>query len=114
MNRDEVIKCLKNIRLAYPNAFKSLSKKDAEEMITVWLKMFTAESFEEVDGAVTSLIQAGAKFAPSVGDIKAELGKAKPQSTWELNRRPYPQSFIETVHKFLVEEEKAGRYKRSR
>ena len=66
--------------------------------------MFAGDSFETVSGAITALIQNGAKFAPSVGEIRAVLDKVNPKSSWELNRRPYPQSFIDTVHKFLREE----------
>lgn len=66
--------------------------------------MFADDSFEDVSGAITAIIRNGAKFAPSVGEIRAEIDKVNPKSSWELNRRPYPQSFIDTVHKFLREE----------
>lgn len=45
-------------------------------------------------------------------DLKED--KNAPKGGWELNNRPYPQSFIDTVHNFLAEEEKAGRYKREK
>ena len=74
--------------------------------------MFADDSFETVSGAITTIIRSGAKFAPSVGEIRAEIDKVNPKSSWELNRRPYPQSFINTVKRFLAEEEAAGRYKK--
>lgn len=43
-----------------------------------------------------------------------DTGNDKTSLSWALNRRPYPQSFIDTVHKFLAEEEAAGRYKPER
>lgn len=73
-------------------------------MIAVWLRIFTNDSFEAVSDAITSLIRNGAKFAPAAGEIRAEIDKINPKSSWELNRRPYPQSFIDTVHRFLEEE----------
>lgn len=102
------------MRITYPNYFRDMTREDAEELISVWLKMFDKDSFDAVNNAITSLIQNGAKFCPVIGEIKAEMGKKNPKGVWELNNRPYPQSFIDTVHKFLAEEEKAGRYKREK
>ena len=72
-------------------------------MISVWMKFFSGDSYTEVDSAITSLIQGGAKFVPVIGEIRAEMDKGKPKNTWALNQRPYPQSFIDAVHKFLEE-----------
>lgn len=113
MTRDEVRSCLKTLWLAYPNSYGGLSKAETEDMISLWLKMFANDSFESVSNAIESLINKGQKFAPVIGEIKAEMNNGNPKSTGgELNRRPYPQSFIDTVHKFLAEEEAAGRYQR--
>lgn len=112
LNRDEVCRCLKTLKLTYPGAYSRLSAADAEEMISVWMRMFADDSFDDVNRAITSLIKNGTKFVPTAGEIKAEMEKLSPQSTWALNRRPYPQSFIDAVHSFLAEEEAAGRYQR--
>ena len=79
-------------------------------MISLWLNIFSDDSFEAVNGAIVSLISKGAKFAPVIGEIKAEMANGKPKNDWALNHRPYPQSFINTIHKFLAEEEVAGRW----
>ena len=87
-----------------------MSRTDAEDMISLWLSIFPDDSFEAVNTAIISLISKGAKFAPVIGEIKAEMDNGKPKNDWALNRRPYPQSFIDEVHQFLAEEEAAGRY----
>ena len=107
LNREEVRRCLTTLKLAYPKAYAGMKKADGEEMISLWLTMFADDSFEEVSSAIASLIRNGAKYCPVIGEIKAEMGKADRKDCGALNRRPYPQSFIDTVHKFLAEEEAA-------
>lgn len=80
-------------------------------MISLWLSFFGNDSYEDVNNAIASLINKGAKFVPVIGEIKAEMAKDGPKGDWALNHRPYPQSFINAVHKFLAEEESAGRYR---
>lgn len=109
MNKIETAKILACLKVAYPGAYNDVS---IEDTVSLWSSMFTEETYEDVKKAVYGLIEKRkSSFPPSIGEIKAEMGKDNPKTDWALNRRPYPQSFIDDVHKFLAEEEAAGRYK---
>ena len=115
MTNEEVKGILSTFKAAFPNAFKNMGREEGNAILSLWCRELEAEGINKVRSAVSALIsEKPATWVPSIGDVKREIEKQFPQGTWALNRRPYPQSFIDTVHKFLAEEEAAGRYKPER
>lgn len=105
MTNDEVKGILGTLKVAFPIAYSSMGREEANVIFTLWCNELEHEDGEKVRRAVSALIgEKPATYVPSIGDIKREISKLYPQSSWELNRRPYPQSFIDTVHRFLKEE----------
>ena len=74
MDRSDATKILTTIKIAYPSAFKEISKDDAYAMIAMWERKFSAVPVDLVFAAVDSLI-ATSKFPPSISDVLEELQK---------------------------------------
>jgi len=110
MNKIETAKILACLKVAYPAAYNDVN---IEDTVDLWANMFANENYDQVSKAVYSLIEKRkSTFPPSIGEVKAEIVKDNPKDVGDLNRRPYPQSFINTIKKFLAEEEAAGRWHR--
>ena len=74
MDIDETTKVLSVLKAAYPHAYKDLSKKDAETMITLWATMFQAESYAEVNAAIGALISTRTVgYSPTIGEVKEQI-----------------------------------------
>lgn len=79
MNRAETIQILATLSFAFPNAFKGMSKEDAEGRINLWTRLFADNDYQTVSKAVDSLIcNREAAWTPSIGEVKAEMAKLNP------------------------------------
>ncbi len=74
MTREEAIKILSIIKLAYPNFYKNITKQEAEDTINLYQEMFQNEETKIVVIAVKCLISTF-KFPPTIADIKDQIYK---------------------------------------
>lgn len=91
MERDDVLRILTVLKVAYPNFYKGMSKKEAEETILLYQDMFAGDNPQTVVIAVKELVNT-LKFPPTIADIKGkilELTRVKEDLTeaWEKVQR---------------------------
>lgn len=72
MTREETTAILSILKAAYPNAYKGLTRKEANGMISVWQMQFADISMNIILMAVNKYISTNS-FAPAVSDIKNKL-----------------------------------------
>lgn len=72
MNRDDVIKILSILKIAYPNFYKNISKEDAERTIELYQTMFCDCDTQIVITAIKELINSF-KYPPTIADIKNKM-----------------------------------------
>lgn len=72
MTREETTAILSILKAAYPNAYKGLTRKDANGIISVWQMQFANISMNIILMAVNKYISTNS-FAPAVSDIKNKL-----------------------------------------
>lgn len=72
MNREETKEILKVLRVGYPNFYKGLTKREADEIIDLWSTMFASEPVKIVIEAVKSLM-CTLKFPPTIADVKEKI-----------------------------------------
>jgi len=72
MNREETKEILKVLRVGYPNFYKGLTKREADEIIDLWSTMFASEPVKVVIEAVKSLM-CTLKFPPTIADVKEKI-----------------------------------------
>ena len=71
MERQEILKTLAIIKVAYPNSFLKMSSKDLETLANLWAIQFKDYEYNLVMGAVNTIIANDQnQFMPSIGRIK--------------------------------------------
>ena len=84
MNREETKEILKVLRVGYPNFYKGLTKREADEIIDLWSTMFSSDSVTIVIEAVKSLM-CTLKFPPTIADVKEKISLiTQPQTMTEM------------------------------
>lgn len=74
MERNDVLKILALLRGAYPQFYRDIKPKEAEDTVNLWLDIFRADDPRIVNAAVVSFIEGDEKgFPPSIGQIKAKM-----------------------------------------
>lgn len=74
MTREETIKILAILQVAYPISFSKLEKSEKKQMVALWHDMFSDYSYQEVDSAVRAYIATNENnYAPSVGKIRSMI-----------------------------------------
>ena len=72
MTREDTIKVLSILRVAYPNFYKGLSKQEANAVIDMWAMQFIDIPCDIVCIAINKLISTN-KFPPSIAEVKCKL-----------------------------------------
>ena len=72
MTREDTIKVLSILRVAYPNFYKGLSKQEANAVIDMWAMQFIDIPCDIVCIAINKLISTN-KFPPSIAEVKGKL-----------------------------------------
>lgn len=72
MDRDNVIKILSVLKVAYPSFYKEMTKEEAESTILLYQEMFDGNDPEVVLYAVRELMNT-LKFPPTIADIKEKM-----------------------------------------
>lgn len=74
MDRTEVIKIMAVLRGAYPQFYRTIDRKEAEDTVNLWSEMFSDEPYPVVAAAVKALIAADSKgFPPVIGQVRAKI-----------------------------------------
>ena len=76
MTRDDTLDLLSILKAAYPNFYRDMTRKDADQVISLWFEMFKDEPVELVALAVKAHISTDKKgFPPHIGAIKDAIVK---------------------------------------
>ena len=99
MDRTQTIQILSCLKVSFPNAYKGMSKSDAEALINLWCRLFADDKYEDVLRAVDNLIlNRENSWTPTVGEIKKAMGVKQTKRPIEA----YP-SFQQTVREFMAD-----------
>lgn len=78
MTRSEALKVFSILKAAYPNAYKGMTKDDANSVINLWCSMFDDEDINYIAIAVKAFITTDVKgFPPTIGQLKNIIYKLK-------------------------------------
>ena len=104
MNREEVIKVLAYLKVAYPNFYKDMKREKAEETINLYQEMFTDSDFKIVAVIVKEWIQTE-KFPPTIADIKQKIyslttQEKLPTDLWASLKKAISNSAYNSVEEF--------------
>lgn len=76
MSREETLKIFAVLKANYSNFFKTLSRTDAEAMVSLWTEMFADTPYELVGAACKTYIATDTTgFPPNVGRINEQIRK---------------------------------------
>lgn len=91
MERSDVLKIMAVLRGAYPQFYRNIDRKEAEDTVNLWLDMFRQDDPQLVAVAVKSVIEGDEKgFPPTIGQVKAKMrlltdsGEMTEAEAWEL------------------------------
>lgn len=74
MERSDVLEIMAVLRGAYPQFYRGISRKEAEDTVNLWLDMFRQDDANLVGAAVKSLIDTDEKgYPPHIGAVKAKI-----------------------------------------
>lgn len=74
MERSDVLEIMAVLRGAYPQFYRGISRKEAEDTVNLWLDMFQQDDANLVGAAVKSLIDTDEKgYPPHIGAVKAKI-----------------------------------------
>lgn len=74
MERGDVLQIMAILRGAYPQFYRNIGRKEAEDTVNLWLDMFRSENPAIVGAAVKSVIESDEKgFPPTIGQVKAKM-----------------------------------------
>lgn len=78
MTREETVKILALLKVAYPHSFKDITRADAEAMLDLWTMQFREDSMEFVSAAVNALIATRKDgYSPTIGEVKDQMFKLR-------------------------------------
>lgn len=107
MNREETIKVLSVLKVAYPQFYAKQSPQDLQTAVLLWNEMFADDAYADVCSAVKGVIATDTTgFPPTIGIIKGMLRKlTKPMTdtsadAWATVRRAIGRSAMNSVKEF--------------
>lgn len=72
MTREETIKVLAILKAAYPNAYRGMTREEAQGTVSVWAMQFAAFPVEVVLLAINKII-ASSTFPPTISEVKEKM-----------------------------------------
>ena len=107
MTRQETAEILSTLKVAYPDAFRNVTKDDAVHQLNLWVKMLGEYPAEIVMAAVEAYIRSDTKNRfPSIGAINGIINSlAKPSQmtadeAWELISKAMENSLYNSKKEF--------------
>jgi hypothetical protein len=98
MNDQEAAQLLRNIKLAYPNAYRDLDRKSADATVKMWAVSFPEVPFKVMEMAFNRFRMVS-RYPPTVAEMVSEL-----------ERMHYRALENARLHKMLGNEERAKRW----
>lgn len=104
MDRDSIIEMLGILKIAYPNAYKDITRDDANVMIALYQKQFADYDARLVMVAVDEIIGSNI-FPPSVAEIKQKVyslttKETLPTDLWASLKKAISNSAYHSVEEF--------------
>lgn len=107
MTRSEAIMIFNILKAAYPNAYKGMTKDDANNVINLWCDMFDDQDDQYIGLAVKAFITSDTKgFPPTIGQLKNMIFKLKnpdemtEQEAWNLVMKALGNSLYNAEEEF--------------
>lgn len=70
MTKDEILQTLTLIKVSYPSFARTLTKRDADALVSLWEYAFGSYPAQIVGEAVKDLIMTKKDFAPDIATVK--------------------------------------------
>lgn len=84
MNKQETLKIMAVLKVAYPNFYHNASLEESAAAVNLWASLFVDDPYELVEAAVKSHIASDIKgFPPHIGAIKEAIRRL--QNPYELS-----------------------------
>ena len=107
MTRDETLAVMSILKAAYPQYYRGMKAKDANEAVDLWHTMLVDQPAELVAAAVKSFIATDAKgFPPTIGQLNHEMAALVAPKTmsameaWALVKRATANSESDAEREF--------------
>lgn len=82
MTREETIKILTVLKVAYPQFYAKQTKADLQQVVSVWEMMFAGDDYQVVNAAVMAVINTDTNgFPPNIGTIKEQIRRFQTPET---------------------------------
>lgn len=112
MTRQEALKILAVLRVAYPNSYRGLDEDMASAMAELWASQFANMPYSVVSIAVEQLISKS-KFPPTIAEVNEQflslwanatmlLGMHRDSFEWEIPEQRLDESTVQTLE--MIEE----------
>ena len=87
MNKEEILKLIKILKISYPSYFRELQDDEIVLMTQLWERKFKNYSLDQVSNAIDNLTSKS-KFMPSISEVLSEIiqmstPQLNPYSEWE-------------------------------
>lgn len=104
MNKEEILKLIKILKISYPSYFRELQDDEIVLMTQLWERKFKNYSLDQVSNAIDNLTSKS-KYMPSISEILSEIIQ---MSTPQLNPYSEWENVLKAVRKYgTYGEEKA-------
>lgn len=107
MSREETLKILAVIRVAYPGFYSKMTAQDAELTVKLWNRLFSSADYRSVGKAVEEFISTDLSgFPPSVGQIKSLMAKditsdeLSAEEAWSLVSKAAEDGYYNSYNEF--------------
>ena len=107
MTEEETLKILAVLRGAYPQFYRSMDKKEAVSIVSLWHEMFSDDDYPVVGAAVKTLIASDDKgFPPTIGQVKSKMrllmepNEMTEMEAWSLVMKAIRNSGYNSVEEF--------------
>lgn len=96
MNKEEILKLIKILKISYPSYFRELQDDEIVLMTQLWERKFKNYSLEQVSQAIDNLTSKS-KYMPSISEILSEIIQ---MSTPQLNPYSEWENVLKAVRKY--------------
>ena len=107
MNTLEANLILGTLQSAFPSFYRGMSKKNSNDIVDLWWKMFEDDDFQAVMAAVQALISTRVEsFPPTIGEVKERLRMIKTtndlseQEAWAMVSKACQNGYYHAVEEF--------------
>lgn len=98
MNKEEILKIIKILKISYPSYFRELQDDEIVLMTQLWEKKFKNYSLDQVSNAIDNLTSKS-KYMPSISEVLSEIVQI---NTPQLKLNPYGEweNVLKAIRKY--------------